>query len=261
MNETTISTTNTSITSNTSVTKPAPMEAACVAALQGTRHRSTRKRKPDETDTEMEELLRQIPSEGLGPFWFHKSTSLLVHGSLVHVGLQQRERLELEELIRIGFITEEFLESKLIPLNDESSDVPRLRMYNWAVTNYAKGKAITTQITDKQGNLRFIDPSISYDAALKRLHRNLFDPYRRGTLLFFKVKGQVYHTTVGQLLFIKWCEDNGVDTFVEVHQDDIRKHLNETTKSRVYKGEGRVKELTESKLTYARISSTTTLNL
>lgn len=235
--------------------------ASCVAALQGTRHRSTRKRKPDNTDLEMENILRELPSEGLGPFWFHKSTSFLINGNLVHIGLQQRERIELEELIRIGFITNNFLEHKLIPLNDESSEVPRLRMYNWAVTNYAKGKGITTQITDKQGNLRFIDPSISYDAALKRLHRNLFDPYRRGTLLFFKIKDLVYHTTVGQLLFIKWCEDNGVDTFVEIHQDEIRKHLDETTKSRVHKGEGRVKELTESKLQYARISSTTTLNL
>jgi hypothetical protein len=229
---------------------------ACVAALQGTRHRTTRKRKPDEVDREMEDALCRIPSERAGPFWFHKSTSILLHDKLVHVGLQQRERLELDELLRIGFFTEDFLEKKLVPLNDESSSVPRLRMYNWAVTNFAKGRGITTQIRDKSGVLRFIDPSISYDSALKRLHRTLFDPYRRGTLLFFRVKDDVFHTTVGQLLFVKWCMENGVDTFVEVHEDEIREDLNETTKSRATKGAKRVKELTECKHKYARLAST-----
>lgn len=237
------------------------MEEACVAALQGTRHRTTRKRKPDEIDKEMEEALKMIPSERVGPFWFHKSTSVLIGDRLIHVGLQQRERLELDELLRVGFINNEFLETKLVPLNDESSDVPRLRMYNWAVTNFAKGKGITTQIRDKSGALRFIDPSISYDSALKRLHRTLFDPYRRGTLLFFRVKEDVFHTTVGQLLFIKWCVENGVDTFVEVHEDEIREHLNETTKARAFKGEKRVKELTETKHKYARLASTEALNV
>ena len=234
---------------------------SCVAALQGTRHRTTRKRKPDELDKDMEEALTATGSERLGPFWFHKSTSVMIHDKLVHVGLQQRERLELQELLRIGFVTDDFLSEKLVPLNDESSAVPRLRMYNWAVTNFAKGKGITTQIRDRHGNLRFIDPSISYDSALKRLHRTLFDPYRRGTLLFFRVKDDVFHTTVGQLLFIKWCMENGVDTFVEVHEHEIREHLNRTTKERAGKGEKRVKELTESKHKYARLASTESLKL
>jgi len=231
-------------------------QESCVAALQGTRHRTTRKRKPDQLDKDMEDALTAIGSERLGPFWFHKSTSVMINDKLVHVGLQQRERLELQELIRIGFVTDDFLSGKLVPLNDESSSVPRLRMYNWAVTNFAKGKGITTQIRDGQGNLRFIDPSISYDSALKRLHRTLFDPYRRGTLLFFRVKEDIFHTTVGQLLFIKWCMENGVDTFVEVHEHEIREHLNHTTKERATKGDKRVKELTESKHKYARLAST-----
>ena len=236
-------------------------EMKCIAFLQGTRHRTTRKRKPDETDKEMEASLADLPSERLGPFWFHKSTSVLINGSMVHVGLQQRERLELDELLRTNYITEEFLNEKLVPLNDESSDVPRLRMYNWAVTNYAKGRGITTQVKDKEGNLRLIDPSISYDAALKRLHRTLFDPYRRGTLLFYRIKENVFHTTVGQILFIKWCKDNGVDDFVEIHEQEIREHLNASTKARSVKGSKRVRELTESKMKHARIASTSEMEM
>jgi hypothetical protein len=236
-------------------------EMKCIAFLQGTRHRTTRKRKPDETDKEMEANLADLPSERVGPFWFHKSTSVLVGGSMVHVGLQQRERLELSELLRTNYITDEFLAEKLVPLNDESSDVPRLRMYNWAVTNYAKGRGITTQIRDKDGNLRLIDPSISYDSALKRLHRTLFDPYRRGTLLFYRIKDQIYHTTVGQILFIKWCKDNGVDDFVEIHEKEIREHLNASSKARSGKGSKRVRELTESKMKHARIASTSEMEM
>lgn len=155
--------------------------------MYGCRHRTTRKRKPDEIDKELSEALSKIESDAFGPFWFQKSTSLMIRGSIVHVGLQQREKLELKELVRTKFITEEFLRYTLVPLNDESSSVPRLRMYNWAVTNYAKGKAITTRVVDKDGNVRMIDPSISYNSTLKKLHRPLFDPYRRGTLLFFRL--------------------------------------------------------------------------
>jgi hypothetical protein len=50
--------------------------------------------------------------------------------------------------------------------------------------------------------------------------------------------------------------ENGVDTFVEVHEHEIREHLNHTTKERATKGDKRVKELTESKHKYARLAST-----
>jgi len=257
---------------------------ASATVMYGCRHRTTRKRKPDETDKEVEQVLQTIESDAIGPFWFQKSTTFQVHGALVHVGLQQRERLELQELLRTGFVTPEFLRDILVPLNDESSSVPRLRMYNWAVTNYAKGKGITTCVTDKDGLVKYIDPSISYNSTLKKLHRPLFDPYRRGTLLFFHVevlaghgadapkqeeqdpttepkhelaKQEIsmakHHTTVGQLLFVKWCMDNGVDRYVEAHKDEIRNHLNETAKQRATKGKKRVKELTEATCKYARV--------
>lgn len=235
-------------------------EVSCVAFFQGTRHRTTRKRKPDQMDTGLTNIIKDLESDQLGPFWFHKSTSIVIENSVIHVGLQKRERLELNELLRINFITEDFLKNILVPLNDESSSVPRLRMYNWAVTNYAKEKAITIQINDKDGKIRLIDPAISYDSALKRLHRTLFDPYRRASLLFFRLEKDVHHTTVGQLLFVKWCIENCVDKFVETHEDDIREHLNESNRQRKIRGNGRVKELTSSKLKHARIATTSAMD-
>lgn len=232
-----------------------PLSIQIQLQMRGTRHRTTRKRKPDDVDDSIEKSLAKLESDSLGPFWFHKSTSIHVGGVLTHVGLQQRERLELNELIRREFCSDDFLRNKLVPLNDESSTMPRLRMYNWAVTNFAKCRGITTQITDEDGKVRRVDPCISYDGALKRLHRTLFDPYRRGTLLFFKVDDEVHHTTVGQLLFVKWCMDNGVDKYVTSHEAEIREHLNLTTQERAGKGSKRVRELTEAKLKYARVAS------
>lgn len=239
----------------------APIQLSSAAVLYGCRHRTTRKRKPDDVDRKVDEALSNIKSDSIGPFWFQKSTVVQATTGIFHVGLQQREKVELDEIVRSGFISDEFLKNTLIPLNDESSIVPRLRMYNWAVTNYAKGHGITTQIQDKNGNIRFIDPSISYNSALKRLHRTLFDPYRRGTLLFFKVADDTHHTTVGQLLFVKWCVENGIDKYVEAHQTDIRDHLNKTTKERAQKGKQRVKELTTTKCPYARMISSGPLDV
>lgn len=230
------------------------------AVVYGCRHRTTRKRKPDDVDKRLDEALEKVESDSLGPFWFQKSTVVRVADRVCHVGLQQRERVELGELLRSNFIKPEFLRDTLVPLNDESSSVPRLRMYNWAVTNYAKGRAIVTEVVDADGTVRFIDPCASYNSTLKRLHRTLFDPYRRGTLLFFKVGegagAETHHTTVGQLLFVRWCIQNGIDKYVATHEAEIREHLNETARERAKKGKGRVRELTESKAKYARLLPT-----
>ena len=228
------------------------------AVIYGCRHRTTRKRKPDDVDKLLEEALEKVESDSLGPFWFQTSTVVRVGDKTVHVGLQQRERVELQELLRTGWIKESFLKDVLVPLNDESSAVPRLRMYNWAITNYAKGRAILTEVVDEAtGETRMIDPCASYNSTLKRLHRTLFDPYRRGTLLFYKItnqgKEETHHTTVGQLLFVRWCIQNGIDKYVAIHETEIREHLNETARLRATKGKGRVRELTESKAKYARL--------
>jgi hypothetical protein len=225
------------------------------ASFFGSRHRSNRKRKPDTLDETVGKGV--VESERIGIFWFQKSSAVHTSGGVFHVGLQQRERIELEELLRQNFLTSKFLESTLIPLNDESSSLPRLRMFNWAVTNFSKAKAVTTQIVGADGSVRFVDPSISYNSILKRLHRTLFDPYRRGTLLYFKSeKGDVHHTTVGQILFVKWCIENGVDKYVESHHEEIRTHLNETSSQRATMGKRRVRELTSSSSKYARILPT-----
>ena len=221
------------------------------ASFLGSRHRTTRKRKPDATDKHISALPEEsVVMDTLGPFTFRASTTACISGNMVHTGLQQRERIELEELLRSNTVNKEVLAKTVVTLNDESSSTPRLRLYNWCVSNYSKAHAVVTRVGD-----RVIDPVVSYNAMLKRLHRTLFDPYRRGTQLFFTVEGDTrkHHTTVGQLLFIKWAKDCGIDKYVESHEAEIRAHLNDTTRTRSTMGKQRVRELTASRCKIARI--------
>lgn len=228
-----------------------------ITQMQGRVYVSMRRRKimnDPAQQAAFEEALKQVPSEAIGPFWCFRGTSLCFNNTIVHVGLQKREEGELRELIASGFLTPKFLSEVLVPLNDESSSVPRLRLYNWYCTNFGKFKGTSLQSKDPvTGADRFIDPTISYCATLKRLHRTLFDPYRRGTLLFFKVEDVVHHTTVGQLLFLKWCKKNDVDRWVTLHEAEIREHLDKTCAERALRGKKRVRELTERQATTVRL--------
>lgn len=229
-----------------------------ISQMQGRVYVSMRRRKliqNTEQQENFERVISQLPSESIGPFWCFRGTSLCINDTIVHVGLQKREEGELRELLQSGFLTREFLETVLVPLNDESSSVPRLRLYNWYCTNFGKFKGASLQTKDSTGADRFIDPTISYCATLKRLHRTLFDPYRRGTLLFFKVGEVVHHTTVGQLLFLKWCKKNDVDRWVSLHEEEIRAHLDKTCSERASRGKKRVRELTERQETSVRLVS------
>jgi hypothetical protein len=231
-----------------------------ISQMQGRVYISMRKRKlvdDPELQKQLDQVLKEIPSERIGPFWFHRGTSICIKDRVLHVGLQKREEAELRELLNSGFLTEDFLSSVLVPLNDESSKLPRLRLYNWYVTNFGKFKGTTLQTKDPvTGEECTIDPCVSYCATLKRLHRTLFDPYRRGTLLFFRVGEVIHHTTVGQLLFLRWCKKNNVDKWVSLNEKDIRSHLDATSNERSKLGKKRVRELTESAVAQIRLVST-----
>lgn len=203
-------------------------------------------RKRKFTTEELEKPKRvgpQMESDFEGPFWFETSSTSNINGDKVHSGITRRERQLLSEIVKSGFFTEERLKNTLVPLNDESSKTPRLRAFDWAVTNFSKGSP-SLHIVDG----KIVDPNLDYQNELKKHHRLLFDPFRRGTHLFFEVPDivgttmsaagsapkdeskKVHRTTVGQLCFIKWCIEHQVDRYVEENLDAIRAHMSATTK-------------------------------
>jgi hypothetical protein len=218
-----------------------------LAGTKNTRSKSMRKRKF--TTEELEKTVardRPMESDYEGPFWFETSSTRNVNGDKQHSGITRRERQLLSEIVKSGFFTVDRLKSTLVPLNDESSKTPRLRAFDWAVTNFSKGSP-SLHIVD--GTI--VDPNLDYQNELKKHHRLLFDPFRRGTHLFFEVPDlvgatigptsavhgkdetkptKVHRTTVGQLCFVKWCIEHQVDRYVEENLDAIRAHMSATTK-------------------------------
>lgn len=174
-----------------------------------------------------------LSSEDEGPFWFEAAHNIVVDGKRVHRGITTRERQQLRELVKSGFFSEDVLRNIVVKLNDESSDTPRLRAYDWAVTNYAKGHPMVMLVQKADGGgADVVDPNLAYEGELRKLHRLLFDPFRRGTHVFFEIDGVIHRSTAGQLTFIKWCLENGVDKYVEANLAMIRRHMARATKRR-----------------------------
>lgn len=170
------------------------------------------------------ECSHNVKTSADGPFWYEESNTVLLNSQKVHRGITERERQQLKELVKSGFFSLEVLSKSVVQLNDESSDSPRLRIYDWSVTNYSKGKPFLSVVV-KDGKSSIVDPNMSYEVELRRHHRLLFDPFRRGTPVFFESNNEVHRTTVGQLTFIKWCIENGVDKYVETNLLEIKKNM------------------------------------
>ena len=251
------------------MTTGAPDATLLTGTRSGTRSRSMRKRKF--TTAELAATAATPPvrapleSDFEGPFWFEKSATRYVNGEKTHFGITRRERQLLNEIVKSGFFTTERLRDVVVPLNDETSKTPRLRAFDWAVTNFSKGRP-ALHIVDGA----IVDPNLDYQNELRKHHRLLFDPFRRGTHLFFELPdggpksgdtldgkmadakattagaaagaagtaaeasgstpGATHRTTVGQLCFIKWCIEHHVDRYVEANIDAIRAHMSATTR-------------------------------
>lgn len=204
--------------------------AGTLSSNKSNRTRSMRKRKFTTAELEaVQDVTIALESEWEGLFWFQKSTTRFHNGEKVHSGITRREHQLLKELVKSNFFTADKLRDVVVPLNDESSSTPRLRAFDWAVTNFAKGRPQLHIVGDT-----IVDPNLDYQNELKKHHRLLFDPFRRGTHLFFEViregEAETHRTTVGQLCFIKWCMEHGVDRYVEAHLKDIRLHMSASTK-------------------------------
>lgn len=196
------------------------------------RSRSIRKRKFTEkefAEASSASAARSIESDMEGPFWFERASVSTIGTEKFHHGITRREHQLLKELVKSNFFDATRLKNVVMPLNDETSKTPRLRAFDWAVTNYAKGRPQLTVVNNK-----IVDPNLDYQSELKRHHRLLFDPFRRGTHLFFEVEGDAsaHRTTVGQLCFIRWCLEHNVDQYVEANLDAIRAHMSESTRQR-----------------------------
>ena len=92
-----------------------------------------------------------------------------------------------------------------------------LRLIDWFVTNYAK-KFNVTYLTKEQ---KHVIVYLSYKSHLKAYSKKMFDPFCR----WKRIKFHDIETTVGQLNFFEWAITDDVLKYLEEHQDDVHKDM------------------------------------
>lgn len=145
-----------------------------------------------------------------------------------------------------------------------------LRAIEWLVTNYSKGTKI---VLFNEKDKKRIDIHNAYEIQSNYYKRNLFDPFCRHGRVYFLWKLQsvksseweevVMITTVGQLNFMKWADENGILDYARTHKDEIQQTMESTLsevnkEKKLYKKMGKPrkrKELTKEPEIYCTVYS------
>ena len=111
----------------------------------------------------------------------------------------------------------------LLDLFKEDSSVS-LRVIDWFVTNYYKKNQITYFISNKIFNVH-----LEYKQQLKGYSKKQFDPFcRRNRIKFYYNDIDFIITTVGQLNFFRWANNNNIISYIKQSLKEIEKDMNES---------------------------------
>lgn len=124
------------------------------------------------------------------------------------------------------YFTVDVLRTHVIPFVTRSDDIP-LRLIGWLVVNYVKEFPVLYMWKGEDGKQpeRQVNVLQGYSECMKRYHRRHFDPFRRKHRIFFEVDNNVYETTIGQLLFLRWAFQDGVVHYARNHAKKIETHM------------------------------------
>ena len=92
-----------------------------------------------------------------------------------------------------------------------------LRLIDWFVTNYSK-KYNVTYVTKSQKHMIVY---LAYKSHLKAYSKKMFDPFCR----WKRIKFHDMETTVGQLNFFEWAITDDVLKYLEDHQEEVHKDM------------------------------------
>lgn len=142
----------------------------------------------------------------IGRFW-----------SVEPLGANKCQRLQ--KLLPI--LTEQRMRQIIVPIISVTSRIS-LRALDWLVINYSKKHKIA--LLNKQCHLLSVYDD--YRAWLSYWKRPLYDAFRRGPRIYFEQDKFYYSTTVAQLNFLYWCEQNGILDYANIHLDEIESDMN-----------------------------------
>lgn len=118
--------------------------------------------------------------------------------------------------------------AKIIPVIERTSEVS-LRLLDWFIVSYAKENDITYLWQGKAFNV-----FSNYRQQLNHYSKRYFDAFRRHTRTFIIYESYdhpVVETTLGQLIFFRWCLENGIIEYVEKNENVLTEHMKSSIKS------------------------------
>jgi hypothetical protein len=128
--------------------------------------------------------------------------------------IQSQEQWVLFRLEKFYSIPENF--NRVKDILDGKSKIS-LRLIDWFVTNYSK----KYNVTYVNKNQKHIIVYLSYKSHLKAYSKKMFDPFCR----WKRIKFHEMETTVGQLNFFEWAITDEVLKYLEEHQQEVHKDM------------------------------------
>lgn len=158
-------------------------------------------------------------TDRVGQFWFVDS-HVASDGKIW--GLSGQEKTLLRQ-IEPFFRDQEHLRKYVVPANNEDPSVPALRLIVFALTNTFK--TMPTKRICKDGKI--VDAHQVYLKEQTAWRRSLFDAFRRGQRVWFRLDGCTHYTTVGQLNFWRVIIQNEIIDQIVAREREVQDHARE----------------------------------
>jgi hypothetical protein len=123
--------------------------------------------------------------------------------------------------------------TQMVRIIGKKTDIS-LRIIDIFVTKYAKKHKIIYEIQTKHGDYETFNVYLNYKAQLKSYKKKYFDPFKRCTKFNYCYNGTHYiHTTIGQLIFLKWVLEYNILHYIEDNIYDILQFITNHNKNNI----------------------------
>jgi len=142
--------------------------------------------------------------------------------------------------------------NKLLDIFKETTPIS-LRVIDWFVTNYSKKNKITFMLSNEYYKKKLFTVHDEYKQQLKGYSKKQFDPFcRRNRIKFCYDEKNYILTTVGQLNFFRWANENNIIEYIKNNLKDIETDMNESYHNQY----GSQRKKNDSKLKSVKIKKT-----
>ena len=96
-----------------------------------------------------------------------------------------------------------------------------LSFIEWFVMKYSYFYNVSYDVNNNYCNIKKFDINISYNANIDSYGKENFDPCRRKKKFYIELDGTTILTTIGQLIFFRWCFYHNIIDYIIKNLNDI----------------------------------------